>query len=99
MSEDLDEELEQLKLMVLEDQLRSSRSKAKDAPLTLTLNQRYAKAKKVRKKGGGSTYKTSPWKYDKRIRPWQREGFSSKKEWSLMRKRINNLIWKNREVA
>ena len=38
-------------------------------------------------------------KFSKRIRPWQREGFSSKKEWSLMRKRINNLIWKNREVA
>ena len=35
----------------------------------------------------------------RRIRPWQREGFSSKKEWSLMRKRIKNLIWKNREVA
>lgn len=35
----------------------------------------------------------------KRIRPWQREGFSSKKEWSTMRKQIHNLIWKNREVA
>ena len=38
-------------------------------------------------------------KKPKRIRPWQREGFSSKKEWATMRKRINNLIWKNREVA
>ena len=101
MSEDLDKEIEQLKLMILKDQLHSSRSKAKDDPIRLTLNRRYAKTKqKVRKKGGGgSTYKTSHWKYDKRIRPWQREGFSSKKEWSLMRKRIKNLIWKNREVA
>ena len=39
-------------------------------------------------------------KMPKRIRPWQREGFSSKKEWATMRKRINNLIWKDRrEVA
>ena len=38
-------------------------------------------------------------KKHKRKRPWQREGFTSKKEWATMRKRINNLIWKNREVA
>ncbi len=42
---------------------------------------------------------THVFKYPKRIRPWQREGFSSKKEWSTMRKQIHNLIWKNREVA
>ena len=55
----------------------------------------------VIKDSGGrkSRKKISGPKNPKRIRPWQREGFSSKKEWSLMRKRINKIIWKNREVA
>ena len=48
---------------------------------------------------GKSTDSEKFGKMPKRIRPWQREGFSSKKEWATMRKRINNLIWKNREVA
>ena len=49
--------------------------------------------------GSKSRIKISGPKNPKRIRPWQREGFSTKKEWATMRKRINNLIWKNREVA
>ncbi len=46
--------------------------------------------------GRKSRRKISGPKNAKRVRPWQREGFSSKKEWATMRKRINNLIWKNR---
>jgi hypothetical protein len=31
---------------------------------------------------------------EKRIRPWQKQGFKSKKEWLYMKKRIKNLICK-----
>ena len=57
------------------------------------------KPKRPNKTKVGTSYTMASYKCPKRIRPWQREGFSSKKEWSVMRKRINNLIWKNREVA
>ena len=33
---------------------------------------------------------------EKRIRPWQREGFKSKKEWLYMKKRIKHLIWQKK---
>ena len=30
---------------------------------------------------------------EKRLRPWQKQGFKSKKEWLYMKRKIKNLIW------
>ena len=35
-------------------------------------------------------------KGENRIRPWQKEGFKSKKEWLYMKKRIKHLIWQKK---
>ena len=32
----------------------------------------------------------------KRVRPWERMGFRNKREFMLMKKKIHNLVWKNR---
>ena len=81
------------------DPISSDTKLKRDALGHKKYNVHKAKAKDRYRTRGDKSYTFKPIKYPKRIRPWQREGFSSKKEWATMRKRINNLIWKNREVA